>query len=629
MAAKTPKAMRVALASWEIGRAWSGFGVKVGGLGQVVEELPPELVKAAGKQGIGLEVETLSPCFGHYDRSKLRKLAFKPLAIIEGVSFEFEIYERVFQEKLDLPEGPVEVGFRHLYFWDHGQLHWTHAGAVYPYDPRVGLKLYSAVAQAMAGYIRQGDFQTVHLHDYHVGLVPFFLGDDFLARVPVHLTIHNASYQGVTFLEAGGFATLSRAGLPGENLFHKYFDFFDNVNILKASMLKVAETGGRVTTVSGDLKGTWGYAAELRQGHAAVAEAARRITGRLAGEVFVPNRHLDLFEHLPVAGITNGLADRNRASRMPELKVGHLSACLERLKERRGPGARLFRDPEVQDEMLSRDHAFDGRRLKVKIELKRLLYQEVFGHPIWGYPAIFGVVGRLVDQKNLGLVADVADAVLAHDPMARFVVLASGAAGDSYGAAMEAKFRDLAARQPGRVWFSSSFDPFLSRLIFAGSDFTLVPSRFEPCGLVDYEAALLGTVPICRATGGLVKIRHCGYLYEWLDVADYWGEAGAFLAKIKEALSVFRNDYPRHQALARKALATDASWDSSAAEYIRLYRYGLLAKDWIAAGRQDSEGFVRGLGRDRKLFADFFAPARGLYGIPADDALAAALGRGA
>ncbi|MBI5623468.1 MAG: glycogen/starch synthase [Elusimicrobia bacterium] len=624
---RVPARMRAALCSWEVGRAGSGFGVKVGGLGQVVEELPPELVKAAARQGLDLEVEVLSPCFGHYDRSKLTKVPGRLPAVIEGHPFEFEAYERVFHETVELPGGPQEVGFRHVYFWDPGQLHWTHAGAVYPSDPRVGLKLYSAVAQAMAAWIRKGDFQTVHLHDYHVGLVPFFLGDDLLARRPVHLTIHNASYQGVTFLEGGGYATLDRAGLPGEALFHKYFDFFDNVNLLKAAMLKVHETGGRVTTVSGDLAATWGYAAELAEGQAAVAERARRITGRPAAEVFVPNRHLDLFEQLPVAGITNGLAERNRAGRMPELKAGFLAERLKALRERQGPGARLFRDDEVQSEMLARDHSFDGRRLKVKVELKRLLYREVFGHPIWGYPAVFGVVGRLVDQKNLGLVADIADRVLAYDPMARFVVLASAAAGDPYGAAMEAKFRDLAARQPGRVWFSGAFDPCLSRLIFAGSDFALVPSRFEPCGLVDYEAALLGAVPICRATGGLVKVRHCGYLYEWLDVGDYGGEAEAFLAKVKEALAVFRDDYPGHQALVRRALATDAAWDASAADYVRLYRYGRLAKMWHASGRTDPEAFAAGLGRDRRLFSAFLAPGKGAYGHPADLELRAALDR--
>ena len=59
----TEPKLRVALAAWEIGRASSGFGTKIGGLGQIVEELPPELVRAAYDRGLDLEIETLSPCF--------------------------------------------------------------------------------------------------------------------------------------------------------------------------------------------------------------------------------------------------------------------------------------------------------------------------------------------------------------------------------------------------------------------------------------------------------------------------------------------------------------------------------------------------------------------------------------
>ncbi|MCX5794197.1 MAG: glycogen/starch synthase [Elusimicrobia bacterium] len=600
--------LRVALCAWEIGRLRSGFGTKVGGLGGVMEELPAELVKAAARQGLRLEIELLSPCFAHYDRSRLKKLALRPAARIEGTSFEFEVYEHVFME-------PGAV--RSLYFWDPGQLGWTGARAVYPNDPWMMMKLCAAVSQAMAGYIRQGDFQTVHLHDSHVGLVPLYLGDEYLKDVPVHLTLHNASHQGVCHILGGGYETLDRLDLPGAKLFHEYFDYFDGLNAAKACMLKVHKTGGRVTTVSGDLDGTWGYAAELRESYDSLRRRAWRQKGAPPVDIFHPNRGLDLFEKIPVAGITNGLAAKNWPQHMPELRCAHLRALQERSP------APIFSDPGVRAELLSRDHDFDADRLERKQELRRLLYREAFGHDIWGYPALFCAVGRMSEQKNFRAIAAVVERTLDFDPQSRFVVLASADDGEK---GVESWFFSLARRHKGRVYFNNTFNQPLSKLILAGSDFVLIPSRFEPCGLVDYEAALLGTLPVVRAVGGLTKVRHCGYLYDWLDVGDFDGECNAFFGSIQDALRVFRQDYPGHVRRMRAAMATDASWDSSAARYVELYRYGLLARRWRRG--QSIAGFMKELGEDRGLFRRFLAPGRGEFADPRDLALRQALDGG-
>jgi len=602
--ARPMKKMRIALCAWEIGRVHSGFGTKIGGLGVVVEELPPELVKAAARQGIQLEVETLSPCFAHYDKSLLKKLDIKLPVTLAGSTFDVEAYEHVFTERLIFDDGSEQdVSFRMVYFWDEWQLSWTHAQAVYPDDPWVGAMMYSVFAQAMAGYIRARDFQTVHLHDYHVGLVPHFLDDEYLAKVPVHFTVHNASYQGITPLKGGGYASLETLGLPGEKLFHKYFDFFDNLNLMKACLLKVHETGGRVTTVSGDLEGTWGYAEELRWNHSEVFRRAWAQKGSPPGEVFVPNRHLDCFEKVPVAGITNGVRDKNRPEQMPELTAAHLKAL-----QAKRPDQPLFGHSHVQEEMLSRDHTFDVEHLDVKGALRRLLYLECFGHEIWGHPVLLTAVGRLVDQKNFELIADIIPRTLVHDNQAKFVILASG------DPDLEVRFRSLAASYPGQVYFNNSFNPLLAKLIFAGGDFALVPSKFEPCGLVDYEASLLGTVVIGRHTGGLAKVRHCGYLYEWLDKSDAAGEAHAFFRAIQAAIGVYRHDSGRHDYLMRTAMGLNAGWEASAAQYIHLYRYGLMVKKWQHERQKLRSKFIRSLKRDRPIFASFFAPAKGEYG---------------
>jgi len=599
----TRQKLRVALCSWEIGRLSSGFGTKVGGLGGVVEELCAELAAAAARQDLDLDVEILSPCFAHYDRSRLHRLPLRPPAVIEGTAFEFEVYEHVFTDSAEWPDGKSRsVDIKSVYFWDPGQLGWTGARAVYPNDPWMMLKLNAAVSQAMAGYIRQGNFQTVHLHDCHVALVPFYLGDELLSEVPIHLTFHNASHQGVCHVIGGGYETLDLLNLPGAKLFHEYFDYFDGVNPAKACMLKVHRNGGRITTVSGDLQGTWGYAAELRESYDALRRRAWRQKGALPVEVFHPNRGLDLFEKIPVAGITNGLAAKNWPRHMPELRAAHLREIQGR---RTGP---LFAEPAVQARMLERDHDFDGGRLERKQELRRLLYREAFGHDMSGYPALFCAVGRMSEQKNFRAIAAIMERVLALDPQARFVVLASADDGEKD---VESLFFSLAERHRGRVYYNNTFNQPLSKLILAGSDFVLIPSRFEPCGLVDYEAALLGTLPIARAIGGLTKSRHCGYFYDWLDVGDFTGECGAFFDSIREALRVFRDDYPGHLRRVAAAMATDASWKKSADQYVELYRYGLLAKRWRKAGSISE--FIAELGEDRELFRRFLAPGRDQY----------------
>ncbi len=591
--------MRLALASWETGRVQTGFGVKVGGLGAVMEELPEELVAAAARENTDLEIELLTPCFGHYDRDRLERLDLQPPVYLDGHEFSFDVFRFKVSKNLSL-----------IYFWDSVELSWTNAGAIYPDDPEMGFKLFAVVSQAMAGYLVRNRFDVVHSHDYHVGLIPFYLGDAYLASVRHHFTIHNASYQGIYSVLGHGYEMLERIGLPGELLFHKYFDFFDNLNLMKAAMIKTHETGGKVTTVSGDIAGTWGYAAELRKSREEVEEEARKLKPwSPVGRVFVPNRHLDVFEHIPIVGITNGLSEKNWPQNLAELQAAKLQEVQERLPR----GVMIFRHPEVQQEMLGRDHTFDAEHLEVKQQLKRLLHLEVFGSEPEDDLVFLTIVGRLVEQKNLRLAGDIAERALHYDRGVKFVILASAPQGDREGKLTEGRFRRLASLYPDRFSFATAFNLPLSKLIFAGGDFTLIPSRFEPCGLVDYEASLLGNVVIAHRTGGLAKIECCGYLYEWLDEADHEGEAIAFFDRIREALDTYRHDPERHRELVRRAMAIDAHWSKSASQYLAVYRYGLLLDEW--AKKRESllknvDGYADKLVRQEPLTRSLFFPFR-------------------
>jgi glycogen synthase len=287
--------------------------------------------------------------------------------------------------------------------------------------------------------------------------------------------------------------------------------------------------------------------------------------------------------------------------------------------------APLFANPTTQRQMLAYDHTFDAQHLEVKTELKRLLHLEAFGtEPAWD-PILLTAVGRLVEQKNLGLVVDIVERTLVYDAGTKFIILAAAPDGDDVGKGTEAAFAQLAGRYPERVFFNHTFNQLLAKLILAGGDFCLVPSRFEPCGLVDYEASLLGNIVIGRATGGLTKVRHCAYLYEWLDISDRAGEAATFFGQIAAAIATYRGNPARHAAMIRTAMAINASWEHSARQYIDLYRYGLLAKRWYKARQKLIAHFTQALAQERELFATFFMPGRQEYGDRCDWELKTAL----
>ncbi|MBA2373551.1 MAG: glycogen synthase, partial [Chloroflexi bacterium] len=109
--------------------------------------------------------------------------------------------------------------------------------------------------------------------------------------------------------------------------------------------------------------------------------------------------------------------------------------------------------------------------------------------------AILGMIGRLDPQKGFDLLAAAAPALL--DLGARIVVQGSG------HPELAAPLRRLVAANPERIALIERFDPVMARRIYAGVDFFLMPSRFEPCGQGQMIALRYGSPPIVRRTGGL------------------------------------------------------------------------------------------------------------------------------
>jgi len=179
---------------------------------------------------------------------------------------------------------------------------------------------------------------------------------------------------------------------------------------------------------------------------------------------------------------------------------------------------------------------------------------------------LIGVVSRLAVQKGIDLLAAALPALL-EDTTAGFVFLGNGDAG------LAAELRGLAALHPARLKFTEAFDEALSHWIFAGSDLTVVPSRYEPCGLTQLYALRYGTIPVVRATGGLADT------IEHFDPATGAGNGSVFLDAdpqgvawgVRTALGWFANPAAWRQ-LVRNAMAADFSWPRQAPHYEELYR---------------------------------------------------------
>lgn len=184
---------------------------------------------------------------------------------------------------------------------------------------------------------------------------------------------------------------------------------------------------------------------------------------------------------------------------------------------------------------------------------------------------LVGMVSRLADQKGFDLVAQVAESLL--DLEATFVVLGSGER------RYEDLWRALAARRPDRVAAHVGFDERLAHLIEGGADLFLMPSRFEPCGLNQMYSLRYGTVPVVRATGGLVDSvqpwdaatkKGTGFLF-----ADYSGDA--MLGALTEALRVFA-DKAQWARLQQNGMKADFSWDRAAKGYVTVYKRVIAAR---------------------------------------------------
>lgn len=207
----------------------------------------------------------------------------------------------------------------------------------------------------------------------------------------------------------------------------------------------------------------------------------------------------------------------------------------------------------------------DGDVQTFKMENKRQLcawFQLPEDRPLISF------IGRIVGEKGVDLLPDAIRNFLNIGGRASFLVLGSG---ESW---TENQFRNMAYHYAGRFNAVIDYNEALSHQIYAGSDYLIMPSRVEPCGLNQMYAMRYGTVPIVRSVGGLKD-----------TVVDI-GEPGDTGRGIRfDQLTLHDVGYALHRAaslyhgypdllttLRSRIMKINFSWENSVQQYIQVYR---------------------------------------------------------
>lgn len=176
----------------------------------------------------------------------------------------------------------------------------------------------------------------------------------------------------------------------------------------------------------------------------------------------------------------------------------------------------------------------------------------------------FCFIGRLAKQKGLDILIKAIDALESLN--INMIILGEG------NLVIQENLLKLAQKHPSWIRTEPIYSEELAHKLYAGSDFIIIPSRYEPCGLIQMIAMKYGTIPIAAKTGGLkdsIANGKNGFLFEK-------GKSIRLKEAIRHALNI-KKDIERYKRMVEYAMKTDFSWDKSAKEYLRLYEKLIIA----------------------------------------------------
>jgi len=226
-------------------------------------------------------------------------------------------------------------------------------------------------------------------------------------------------------------------------------------------------------------------------------------------------------------------------------------------------------NPEI-DSYLKVNYSFKNPELKTE---NKIYLEKKLGLKVDPAVPFLGLVSRLTFQKGIELVVNGLKKIKDLDFRAVFL----GVGEEKY----EKDLEKLAEKFPDKIAAEIGYDAKLAQEIYAASDFFLVPSKFEPCGLTQLIALRYGAIPIVRKVGGLadtiknvrIKKRFLGLKREiegsGFVLKEY--DVDKFVKVLKRAFS-FYQDKKLWRKLQIKAMEEDYSWEKSTQKYLKLYQ---------------------------------------------------------
>lgn len=203
-------------------------------------------------------------------------------------------------------------------------------------------------------------------------------------------------------------------------------------------------------------------------------------------------------------------------------------------------------------------HNFDANSLSERLKNKSELQSE-FNLPVDPKIPVLGISYRLEDQKGMELVKEIMEYVLKEY---KVQLVVNGDGDPQYKTYLKKLYEDY----PEQVGLNLNANFTLPRHIFAGADIILLPSKFEPCGMVQMEAMRYGCVPVARSVGGLADTvidAKTGYTFKDFNSLSFFGA-------LVRALESYK-DNKKWNTVVSNCMKADFSWTNSAKKYEDLY----------------------------------------------------------